>query len=145
MIISFLKPYFSNKESNSNRITLVENDAIITNDRVNSKTMNKCFINTTKKLNLKPLKSSSDIDIDQITSVFKNHVSITKIQECFANIEANDFYFRQISLKEVKLEILNLNINKSSTKGSIPATIFKKMCRYLPSLLNKCNKQTFFR
>ena len=100
MIISFLKPYFSNKESNSNRITLVENDAIITNDRVNSKTMNKCFINTTKKLNLKPLKSSSDIDIDQITSVFKNHVSITKIQECFANIEANDFYFRQISLKE---------------------------------------------
>ena len=145
VILSFLKFYFSNKGSNSNKITLVENHAIITNYRVNSKTMNKFFINTTKKLNLKPFKSSSDIDINQITSVFKNHVSITKIQECFVNIEANDFYFRQVSLKEVKLEILNLNINKSSTKGSIPATIFKKMCRYLPSVLNKCNKQTFFR
>ena len=36
-----VKPYFSNKGSNSNKITLVENDAIITNDRVISKTMNK--------------------------------------------------------------------------------------------------------
>ena len=29
-----VKPYFNNKGSNSNKITLVENDAIITNDRV---------------------------------------------------------------------------------------------------------------
>ena len=36
-----VKPYFSNKGSNSNKITLVENDVIITNDRVISKTMNK--------------------------------------------------------------------------------------------------------
>ena len=36
-----LKPYFSDKGSNSNKITLVENDTIITNDRVISKTMNK--------------------------------------------------------------------------------------------------------
>ena len=55
-----VKPYFSNKGSNSNKITLVENDAIITNDRVISKTMNKFLINATKKLNLKPFKNSSD-------------------------------------------------------------------------------------
>ena len=78
--------------------------------------MNKFFINTTRKLNLKPFKSSSDTDTNQITSAFKSHVSITKIQECFPDIEANDFNFRQVSLKEVKLEILNLNIKKSSLK-----------------------------
>ena len=117
-----VKPYFSNKGSNSNKITLVENDAIITNDRVMSKTMNKFFINTTKKLNLKPFKNSADTDINQITSVFQNHVSIRKIQQCFPNIKANDFNSRQVSLKEVKSEILNLSF-KSSTKGSIPATI----------------------
>ena len=140
IILSYSRPYFSNKGSNSNKITLVENDAIITNDRVNSKAMNKFFINTTKKLNLKPFKSSSDTDINQITSVFKNHVSITKIQECFANIEANDFNFRQVSLKEVKLEILDLNIKKSSTKGSIPATILKQCVDiYLPFLTNAIN------
>ena len=88
--------------------------------------MNKYFINTTKKLNLKPFKNSSNIDINQITSVFKNHLSIRKIQECFPNIKANDFNFRQVSFKEVKSEISNLNMKKSSTKGSIPATILKQ-------------------
>ena len=87
--------------------------------------MNKFFINATKKLNLKPFKNSSGTDINQITSVFKNHVSIKKIQECFPNIETNDFNFRKVSLKEVKSEILNLSIKKSSTKGSTPATILK--------------------
>ena len=41
-----VKPYFSSKGQNSDKITLVENDAIITNDRVISKTMNK-FSNIT--------------------------------------------------------------------------------------------------
>ena len=84
--------------------------------------MNEFHVNATEKLKIKPLKTSSDTDINQIKSVFKNHVSIRKIQECFPNIEANDFNFRQVSLKEVKLEILNLNIKKSFTKGSIPTT-----------------------
>ena len=64
--------------------------------RVISKTMNKFFINTTKKINLKLFKTSSDTDINQITSVFKNHVIIKKIQDCFPNVEANDFNFRQV-------------------------------------------------
>ena len=77
-------------------------------------------MNKTKKPNLKSFKNSSDTNINQITSVFKNHVSITKIQDCFPNIEANDFHFTQVSLKEVQSEILNLDIKKSPTKGSIP-------------------------
>ena len=76
---------------NSNKIALVENDAIITNDRLISKTMNKFFMNTTKKLNIKPFKNFSDTDINQIASVFKNNVSIRKIQKCFPNIKTNDF------------------------------------------------------
>ena len=136
-----VKPYFSNKGSNTNKIALVENDAIIKNDRVTSKTMNTFFINITKKLNLKPFKNSSDTDINQITSVFQNHVSVRKIQECFPNIKTNDFNFRQVSLKKVKSEILNLNIKKSSTKGSIPATILKQSVDiYLPFLTNAMHK-----
>ena len=136
-----VKPYFSNKGSNTNKIALVENDAIIKNDRVISKTMNTFFINITKKLNLKPFKNSSDTDINQITSVFQNHVSVRKIQECFPNIKTNDFNFRQVSLKKVKSEILNLNIKKSSTKGSIPAAILKQSVdiylRYLTNAMHK--------
>ena len=133
MLVTYLsfwkavKPYFSNKRSNSNEITLVKNGAIITNDKVISKTICKFFINTTKKLNLKPFKNSSDTVINQSTSVFKNHVSIRKIQECFPKIEANDYSFRHVFLEEVKSEILNLNIKKSSVIGSIPLTILKQI------------------
>ena len=52
-----VKPCFSNKRSSFNKITPVENDVIITNGRVISKTMNTFFINTTKKLNLNPLNA----------------------------------------------------------------------------------------
>ena len=83
-------------------------------------------MNTTKKLNIKPFKNSSDTDINQITSVFKNNASIRKIQECFPNIKTNDFNFRRVSLKEVNSEISNLNVKKSSNKGSIPATTLKQ-------------------
>ena len=34
-------------------------------------------------LNLKPFKNSSDTEINQITSVFKNHESITKNSRVF--------------------------------------------------------------
>ena len=47
--------------------------------------MNKFVINTTKKLNQKMFRNSSDTDINQIISVFKNHVSIRNIQEYFPN------------------------------------------------------------
>ena len=63
------------------------------------------------------------------------------IQECFPNIKANDFNFRQVSLKEVKSELLNLNIKKSFTKGSIPATILKECVDIsLPFVTNPINK-----
>ena len=62
--------------------------------------MNAFHVNATENLKIKPLKTSSDTDINQIKSVFKNHVSIRKIQECFPNIEANDFNFRQVSMKK---------------------------------------------
>ena len=79
-----LKPYFSNKGSNSNKITLVENNAIITNDRVISESINKFFINTAKKLNLKLFKNSFDTDINQITSVFKKSCKYQKDSRVFS-------------------------------------------------------------
>ena len=96
----YVKPNFNDKGSNYNKNTLVENDVIITIDRVISKIMNAFHVNATENLKIKPLKTSSDTDINQIKSVFKNHVSIRKIQECFPNIEANDFNFRQVSMKK---------------------------------------------
>ena len=63
-----VKPHFSDKGSNSKRITLLENDSILTDDKDIAKTMNNFFINITKNLNLQPYKDSSLTDINEITS-----------------------------------------------------------------------------
>ena len=51
--------------------------------------MNNFCINAAKKLKLKPYSNSSNADMNQITSVCKDQVSIRKIQKCFSNIRAN--------------------------------------------------------
>ena len=88
--------------------------------------MNNYFINITKHLNLKPHTASNTMDIEQITSAFNNHVSIKKIREVFPEISSNNFEFTKVTEQSVKNEVLKLNTKKSSTSGSIPATILKQ-------------------
>ena len=68
-----VKPYFNDKESNSKRITLLQNNSILTDDKDIAKMMNNVFINITKDLNLKRYKDSSLTNINEITSNFDNH------------------------------------------------------------------------
>ena len=115
-----VKPYFSDKGSNSRRITLLENDSVLTDDKDIAKTTNNFFINITENLNLKLYKDASITNINGITSKFDNHISINKIKESF------DFNFEEFAREDVKKEMINLNVKKSSTNGSIPATILKQ-------------------
>ena len=56
---------------------------------------------------------------------FENHISIKMIHEKYPEILPESFKFQLVSKNEVKKEIENLYIKKSSTYGSIPATILK--------------------
>ena len=90
--------------------------------------MNNYFINITKTLSLKTL-NKSQIDIDK----FENHISIKKIHETFPEIIPGSFHFEQVSSDIVRKEIRNLNVKKSSTYDSIPASILKQCVdAYLP-------------
>ena len=89
--------------------------------------MNNYFINITKHLNLKPDAASNTMDIKQ------DHLSINKIREVFPEISSSNFEFTKVTEKSVKNEVLKLNTKKSSTNGSIPATILKQSVEtYLP-------------
>ena len=68
------------------------------------------------------------------------HRSIKKIKELFPDINVNDFDFETVTMEDVKKEILNLDIKKSSTSGSIPAAILKQSLDiYLPYLTKSIN------
>ena len=95
------------------KITLVENDAIISDDKEIAKTMNQCFINITKKLDLKRYKNSTLTEIDSIASNFGNHRSIKKMLEYFPDISYADFDSTEVSLEDVEKEILILNVKNS--------------------------------
>ena len=77
------------------------------------------------------------MDIEQITSAFNNDVSIKKIRVIFPEISLNDLEFTKVMEKSVKNEILKLNTKKSSTSGSIPATILKQSVAAYLSFLTK--------
>ena len=76
-----VKPLFSDKGENSSKITLVEKNSIIVDEKKIANIMNNYFINITKTLSLKTL-NKSQIDIDK----FENHISIKKYTKHFQEL-----------------------------------------------------------
>ena len=135
-----IKPYFNGKGGMSSKITLVERDKIIHKDKEIAETMNKYFVNITKTLRLKRSKKYNTNDIDILTSQFKDHASIKKIELSYPEIVPDTFKFTLVSSEDVKKEIMNLNVKKSSSSKAIPATILKQSVHiYLPFLTNCIN------
>ena len=117
-----------------------KSSSVLTNEKEIANTMINYFINITKHLNLKPHTASNKMDIEQLTSAFNNHVSIKKIREVSPEINSNNFEFTKVTEQSVKNEVLKLNTKKSSTSGSIPATISKQPVEtYLPFLTKAIN------
>ena len=130
-----VKPFFSDKASSSSKITLVEENNIIDEEEIPN-IMNNYFINVTKILNLKKQLGVGRSGINK----FENHISIKMIHEKYPEILPESFKFQLVSNNEVKKEIENLDTKKSSTYGSIPATILKQCVNaYLPHLTNSIN------
>ena len=89
-------------------------------------------------IGLKPNKNSTLTDINPNISNFDNHISI---REHFPDINYGDFDFTEVSLEDVKKEMLNLNVKKCLTNGSIPATVLRQNVEmHLPFLTKSINK-----
>ena len=88
-----IKPLFSNKRLNSNKLMLIENDKLISEEPLLARTINEYFIIITKNLNLKPSPRFSDLK--DIIKFYLNLISITKIMS-ISNSEFEPFHFQQI-------------------------------------------------
>ena len=78
-----MKPNFNEKGSSSSKIILSEKGSILNDKKKICNTVNNYFINITKTLNLKPYKCFNSMNINEIISIFDNHISIKKIKEYF--------------------------------------------------------------
>ena len=125
------KPYFSKKYTHSEKLLLIENEKIVSDDTDIATHFNKYFANITGTLNIIewPITTQTQLTTDPILNKihrYNEHPSIKAINTHYNSVDK--FNFREISKKEIKYEIENLDVSKSSS-GDIPIRFIKD---YLP-------------
>ena len=112
-----IKPFFSNKGLNTNKLMIIEKNNPISEESILANTMNQYFTSITKQLNLK--KSPQLKNLEDIINYYHNHIRSSN------NTQSELFTFNLVSSDEIKREILNFNNKKTSREGNIPANILK--------------------
>ena len=117
---------FSDKHNISRKITIIEDDEIISNDINVAETMNEFFSNAVQKLAVKGFQGNlnwdmGNDDISNAINKFRSHPSIIKIKERITIKKT--FSFEYSSVDDIEAEIQKLNTNKPTTFNNIPAKI----------------------
>ena len=125
------KPYFSNKYTHSEKLLLVQNNTIISEDKSIAEHFNNYFVHITDALDIKEWPTNAQIESIEnqplkAISKYLNHPSIQTIKDEFQS--TNSFSFRKVSKAEIQYEIKKLDTSKS-TSGDIPIKIIND---YLP-------------
>ena len=120
----------SNKYVNSEKITLANNEKIITNDKEIAKVLNDFLSNIIKNLNI-PQKNHTNLIIEIITdSTLKatlkycKHSSVLEIKRQTKSDTV--FTFNHITKEDVIKEIKNLDVSEASQEDDIPTKIIKE-------------------
>ena len=87
-----IKPYFSNKGLNSNKIFLSEKGRLIKDPAAIATTMNDYFVNITETIGLKQFQ------FDHLCSLFEDHTSIIRIK-CNLDNVSDKFDFKKFMRK----------------------------------------------
>ena len=109
----------SNKFVTSEKIALVDNDKIITNDKKIAKVLNDFLSNIIKTLNI-PKKNHTDSIIENvrdptlkaILNIYRKHHSILAIKKRIKSDAV--FNFNHITKEDVTKEIKNIDTSKAS-------------------------------
>lgn len=115
------KPFFSQKVSPlDEKVSLIENDVLISNDQSIAHTFNHYFVNVAANL-FKTRCTSEAISISEIIVSYADHPSVRRIKSRFP---PDNFEFPHIEPLEVFKVISGLDSFKSNS-GPIPAKVLK--------------------
>ena len=126
-----VKPFLSEKNKSKEKITLIKNDEIISDDLEVANTLNKYFSNVVK--NLKIPEKFANNNLPRILSKhptlnaimkYKNHPSMDVIKKISHGLSS--FYFSHIDKKTVLNEIKKLKLSKAVQDSDIPVKILKE-------------------
>ena len=120
------KPYLSHNQIIDDKIILLEEDKIVSDDLKISEIFNEYFTNITKNLNTEPWPSDYTAENDPVKMAmhkYRNHPSIITIKEKM-KFENNKFHFSHVLPEQVLDQIMLLKSSKK-TRGKIPVKILK--------------------
>ena len=105
-----VKPFFGNKIKGNPNIALVENNDLITDEKLLAETFNDCFVNVVANLGINFLDDKSG---KGDVSNYDNHPSIIIIKQCIAD-KKKVFSFRKVTKDELSSAIKKLNLKKAT-------------------------------
>ena len=130
-------PFFSDKVATTEAISLIENEAIISNDSQVSEIFSDYFSNAVNDLNIKPWTESLGnevLSISQILEKYKQHPSVLKIREKMPKHKT--FSFQETSIEDVVEKLSNLDVSKASPVESLPPKVLKDNCNiFAPKIM----------
>ena len=124
-----IKPFFFDKGMNFNKMMILEEDRLLSEEGSIAEVMNNYFVDVSKSLNLKEFSESNMYNSGNnrghsLNSVlFEDHVNVKIIRE--KNVDNGEFHFQPISTDEPKKIITGLDCNKTNLNGSILANVLK--------------------
>ena len=130
-----VKPFLTDKTNKTSRITLIEEERVISQDHLIAKTINEYFINIPiknmpKNQKYESFDSSEGNPVSSIIKKYQNHQSIklTKTKNKFKT-----FRFSETNTDEIKKFIEKLDPKKASQKSDMSTNIPKKNAVFSPS------------
>ena len=150
-----VKPYLSNKVRTTDKIKLVENGEIITNDQEVADILNEFFATIVTKLKLpnppETLDTNTNDPVLQCINKYSDHPSIKIINEKIKDINA--FNFSKVEDKDVEKLIQGLDIKKATQEEDIPTNILKEntdifspyLCRVINDSISKSSFPDFLK
>ena len=122
-----MEPVLSDKGRSNSKISLIENDTIISNDKEVAETLNGYFASITDSLGLtensKVISSTEGVSdpIDRAIIKYSNHPRIRKIRNFAQNDDS--FKFQKVSLEQMHAEIGDLILKRLQ-----PSKIYMQKC-----------------
>ena len=138
---------FFGKNSADEKIFLLQNETVISDDTQIANIFNEHFCNVTDTLDISSWNTSVTLqkdfnDIERIVENFYNHPSILKIKN---NFGGRSFSFRKVSIVDVKKYVLKLDKSKK-TSGDIPTWVLQSsvdtlspyITQYIDDMFDTC-------
>ena len=127
-----VSPLFSNKIKTKEKITLIENNEIISSDKNIAEIFMKYFDSIVPSLKLPNddgylVPKDDMLSTDSLIIKYKSHPSILSIKQKMGNENFVDshFSFVNVSLQEIKQRLKRLHANKAQSGADLPAKVVK--------------------